>query len=309
MKDLLSIGSLTPKEFFGLINLAEKIKKNPNKYKNKLFEKTLLTMFEAPSLRTRISFEVAMTQLHGETINFQTEHSPWGIGKETIEDVAKTISQYCDLMAARIYSHEELVKLAKYASIPVINMMTNHGHPCQILGDFLTIKEHLKRTKKIKITYLGDANNNVTYSLLQACAITGNTLAIACPHTTEYYPQKRFIVESNYLCKKYGGSFIITNNPKEAIKDADIVYTDSWMSYRIPKEEKTRRKKELKNFRVTKELFSLAKKTAYFMHCLPANRDHEVAHEVIDGPRSIVFPQARNRMFIQKAILLELMKK
>ncbi len=309
MKDLLSIADLTPKEFWNLIDKAEKIKRNPKAYSKKLYEKTLLTMFEAPSLRTRISFEVAMTQLHGETLNFQAEHSPWGIGKETIEDVARTISQYCDILAARIYSHEELLKLAKYASIPVINMMTNDGHPCQILGDFLTIKEYLKRKNKIKIAYLGDANNNVTYSLLQACSITGNTLAIACPVKDEYSPQKRFIVESNYLCKKYGGSFVITNSPEKAVKDADIVYTDSWMSYRIPKGEKLRREKDLREYRVTNKIFSLAKKKAYFMHCLPANREHEVASEVIDGPHSIVFPQAKNRMFIQKAILLELMKK
>ncbi len=305
MDHLLSLADIPPKVFATLLKRATHIKKNQKQYARKLYEKTLLTMFEAPSLRTRISFEVAMTQLHGGTINFQTDRSPWGMGKESIEDVARTISQYCDLVAARIYSHKELVTLAKYASVPVINMMTNDGHPCQILGDFLTIQENIKQ-KKFKIAYLGDAKNNVTYSLMRACAITGNTLAIACPTKKAYYPEKHFITEAQKLARKYKGKITITKTARDAVKNADIVYTDSWMSYRIPPKEKKQRSKDLKPYQVTPAIMKQAKKTAKFMHCLPATRGHEVTASVIDGKQSIVFTQAQNRLHIQKAVLLTL---
>ncbi|MDP3917393.1 MAG: ornithine carbamoyltransferase [Nanoarchaeota archaeon] len=307
MKHLISIADMTPKEFRYLIDKAIEIKARPKTYAQKLYEKTLLMMFEAPSLRTRVSFEVAMTQLHGHAINYYMEHSPWGLGKESMEDVAKTISQYCDIAAARIYSHQELKKLSRESSIPVINMMTNNGHPSQILGDFLTIKEKLNKLENLKIVYLGDAKNNVTYSLMRACALTKNNFIIACPANKEYRPEKYVIDETKKLSKKYKGEISITSNPLKAAKDADIIYTDSWMSYRIPKSQKQKRLKDLKNFQVNKKLFSVAKKSALFMHCLPATRGNEVSKEIIDGKMSIVFPQAQNRLHIQKAILLTLL--
>tara|TARA_Y100000310_G_scaffold314229_1_gene363398 strand:+ start:119 stop:1048 length:930 start_codon:yes stop_codon:yes gene_type:complete len=307
MENLLSIANLRPEDFNYLIEKGEKIKHNYSRYARRLFEKSLLMIFQAPSLRTRLSFETAMTQLHGQAINYYTEHSPWGLGKESIEDVARTISQYCNIAAARIYSHSELKKLAKNSSIPVINMMTNEGHPCQILGDFLTIKEQLGKTNNIKIAYLGDAENNVTYSLMRACALTGNKLSIACPKSKEYYPKEKVIKETKKLSKKYKGTITIKSKAEEAVKEADIIYTDSWMSYRIPKEEKEKRLKDLKSYQVNKKILSKANKNALFMHCLPATRGHEVTKEVIDGKKSIVFPQARNRLYIQKSILLTLM--
>ena len=309
MENLLSISDLTPEEFNLLIERGEKIKNNYPRYARRLFEKTLLMIFQAPSLRTRISFETAMAQLHGYAINYYAEHSPWAMGKESIEDVARTISQYCDVAAARIYSHSDLKKLAKNSSIPVINMMTNDGHPCQILGDFLTIKEELGKINNIKIAYLGDSENNVTYSLMRATAITGNKLSIACPKSKEYYPKDSVIKETKKLCKKYKGTITIKSKAEDAVKGADIIYTDSWMSYRIPKEQKEKRLKNLKPFQVNRKLMSKANKNALFMHCLPATRGHEVTAEVIDGKKSIVFPQARNRLYIQKSILLTLMRR
>ncbi|MBT4576742.1 ornithine carbamoyltransferase [Candidatus Woesearchaeota archaeon] len=310
MKNLVSLSNISPKDFQGLIDKAIEIKSRKSMYTRSLFEKSLIMIFQAPSLRTRVSFEVAMTQLHGSAINYYSENSPWGLGKESMEDVARTLSQYCDVISARIYSHSELKKLAKNASVPVINMMTNDGHPCQILGDFLTIQEKLGKTKGLKIAYLGDAENNVTYSLMRACALTGNSLTIACPKNKEYSPKERVVTETKKLAKKYKNkAAVITTDPLKAAKNADVIYTDSWMSYRIPQEEKNRRLKDLKPFQVNKKVFSQAKKTAVFMHCLPAMRGHEVTEEIIDGKKSIVFPQAQNRLHIQKAILMKLLNK
>jgi ornithine carbamoyltransferase len=309
MENLITLSRLKPKQFIELINKAQDIKTNQTKYAQKLYEKTLLMIFQAPSLRTKISFEVAMNQLHGNAIDYELSHSPFGIGKETIEDFGKTISQYCDVITARIYSHTEFKKLAKAASVPVINAMTNNGHPCQILSDFQTINEHVGKIKNIKIAYLGDSKNNVTYSLMRACAITNNKLSIACPKKDEYYPKDSIIKETKKLSQKYKGNITITSNSKQAVKNADIIYTDSWMSYRIPKEEKEKRAKDLKPYQVNKSLFRKAKKSALFMHCLPATRGHEVTKDIIDSKRSIVFPQAENRLHMQKAIILELLRK
>ncbi len=310
MKNLISLSTVSPKEFQELINKAIEMKSRKSMYSRSLFEKSLIMIFQAPSLRTRVSFEVAMTQLHGNAINYYAENSPWGLGKESIEDVAKTLSQYCDVISARIYSHLELKKLAKNASVPVINMMTNEGHPCQILGDFLTIQEKLGKLKGLKIAYLGDAENNVTYSLMRACAITGNSLTLACPKNKKYYPKERMINESKKLAKKYNNKpLTITSDPLKAAENADVIYTDSWMSYRIPQEEKKIRLKDLKPFQVNRKVLSKAKKTVIFMHCLPAMRNHEVTPEIIDGSKSVVFAQAQNRLHIQKAILMKLLNK
>jgi len=309
LNNLISISDLKPAEFLNLIERGIKIKHNPKRYYRSLFEKTLLMMFQAPSLRTRLSFEVAMTQLEGHAINYYMEHSPWAHGKESIEDVARVIGKYCDVVMARIYSHADLKKLAKNTEIPVINAMTNNGHPCQILGDFMTIKEKLKKIKGLKLVYLGDSKNNVTYSLMRASALTGNEISIACPSKKDYYPERKVIEETKKLAKKHKGKITITTDPKKAVKNADIIFTDSWMSYRIPEKEKNKRIKELKPFQVNKKLFSLAKKSALFMHNLPALRGHEVTADVIDSKKSIVFEQAANRLPIQKAILLELLGK
>lgn len=307
IRHLLTLCDLTPERLRALLALAADVKREPSRRARALYEKTLLMIFEAPSLRTRLSFETAMTQLHGHAIAYYTTHSPWGVGKESIEDVARTVSRYCDVVTARIYSHDELVALAGSASVPVVNALTNEGHPCQVLADLLTIEEHVGRLEGLRVAYLGDARNNVTYSLARACAMTGNRLAIACPDDDEFRPEERILDEVGALGRRHGGRVDVFAEPAHALDGADVVYTDSWMSYRVPAEQKERRRRMLAAFRVTSDSFANAADGALFMHCLPAQRGDEVTAEVIDGPRSIVFDQAENRLHMEKAILLDLL--
>ena len=294
MKNLLSINDLSKKEILDLINLAIKIKKNPSKYENKLKNKTMFMFFEKPSLRTRISFEVAMNQLGGSALNYDLANSPLNQGKENIEDTAKVISRYCDMVVGRVFDHNTLKKFSQNSTVPVINALSDLEHPCQVLGDLLTIKEKFNNFN-IKLTYLGDANNNVTHSLIFASNSINLNMNIACPNKKEYIPKVKL------------GKVKIYHNSEEAVKNSQILYTDSWMSYHIPKEEKPKRIKDLKEFQVTNKLMKKADKNAVFMHCLPALRGEEVTSEVIDGKQSIIFDQAENRLYIQKALLLKLL--
>ena len=295
MKNLLSINDLSKKEILDLINLGIKIKKNPKKYKNKAFEKVLLTFFSLPSLRTELSFDTAMFQMNGEVIDYHSESSPCAHGKESIEDVSKVVSRYCDLVMIRMSDHNELVKFAKNSKIPVINGLTSYEHPCQILSDLMTIYEKKGKLNRLKLAYFGDANNNVTHSLINAANILGINMTIACPKNKEFNPKiplKKVKMFHNI----------------EAAKDADDIYTDSWFSYRIPKFQYKKRVEILKPFQVNKNVMKHAKKNAIFMHCLPALRGFEVTKDVIDGKKSIVFDQAGNRLQMQKAIILKLLK-
>ncbi len=307
-KDLLGIRDLTKLEIIHLIDQARQIKKNPKKYSKSLFEKVLLLFFEQPSLRTEISFETAIFQMGGEAIDYHTENSPWKIGKETLEDVAKVISQYCDIAALRIFDHKDLEKFAKNSKIPIINAMTNQEHPCQILGDLMTILEKKKKLNGLTLAYIGDSNNNVTHSLMYGCSKLGIKINIACPKMREFMPAAFVVKESKKLAESNNSSVNIYNNAMKAVKNADIIYTDSWMSYRIPKEERPRRIKILKKFQVNSKLMKKAKKDAVFMHCMPAKRGDEATKEVIDGKKSIILEQAKNRLYTEKAILLKLLK-
>ncbi|QQG38648.1 MAG: ornithine carbamoyltransferase [Candidatus Woesearchaeota archaeon] len=300
MKHLLSIKDLSKKEILDFIKLGIKIKKNPKKYHNSLYEKVLLTFFQMPSLRTELSFDAAMFTMGGEVIDYHSETSPWAKGKESIEDVAKVMSRYCDAVMIRMHDHNEFLKFAKNSSIPVINGLTSFEHPVQILGDLMTILEKKKKLKGLKIAYLGDSNNNVTHSLMFACQKLGIKMSVACPNKKEFYPDKGVV--------KYCKSVKITSNVEEAVKDSDVVYTDSWMSYKIPKSQHNRRAKTLRNFQVNSKVMKLAKK-AIFMHCLPALRGEEVTKDVIDGKQSVVFDQAENRKWIEMAVLLRLIKR
>lgn len=304
--NLLSIPDFKQREILKLIVLAKRVKQRPSAFRRKLYEKTLLMLFQQPSLRTRISFETAMVQLGGYAINYSTEHSPWGMGKESIQDVARVISRYNDGVMARIFSHSDLRDLAEHASIPVINGMTNAGHPCQILSDLMTIVEYKRRIQGLKIVYLGDSNNNVTYSLMEAAAVMGFDLHIACPKAKEFAPDATFTKTIKRLAVE--SDITIMQNPKNAADDADVVYTDSWMSYRIPPAQKKRRMKALQPFQVNEKIMEMVKPKALFMHCLPALRGVEVTADVIDGENSVVFDQAENRLHMQKAILLKLMR-
>src|SRR3989338_3697801 len=308
MKHLLEIKTLDKKEIFKLLKKTKEIKRKPKKFYNKLLNKTLLMFFEAPSLRTRVSFEVAMNQLGGKAIYYDISTSPLGKGKETIEDTAKVISRYCDIAALRIYSHEDLLKFAYSSRIPVVNMMTNEEHPFQIIGDLFTIFEKKKKLNDISICYLGDSNNNVTNSLIYACSILNIKLNIGCPIQKEFNVRDDVLKNAVKLSNDKG-LIKIFDNPIKAVKNVDVVYTDSWMSYRIPKDQEGRRVKILSPYQVNRKLMKYANKDALFMHCLPALRGQEVTKEVIDGKSSVVFDQAENRLHIQKAISLYLLNK
>lgn len=286
MKHLLSLKDYSREEILDFISLAEKIKRKPKKYSKKLQGKTLLMLFAKPSLRTHLSFDVAMYQLGGHAIFYDLSHSVLG-EKESIKDFSKVTSRYVNVIMARLYEQAQLEELAKYSSVPVINGLTNFSHPCQILGDLLTIKEHFRKLDGIKLIFIGDADNNITTSLIYACPKVGIKLNIICPKE---------------LKPKIPGKYSLSFNPKDA--KGDIIYTDTWYSYHVEKSQYAKRKKLLKKFQVNKKILGKAK----FMHCLPASRNEEVTDEVMDSKQSLVYDQAENRLHIEKAILLKLLK-
>ena len=258
----------------------------------------LVMVFAKPSLRTRLSFEIGMQKLGGNAIFYTLGESTLG-KKESIKDFSKVVNRYADVIMARLYAQKDIEELARYSSVPVINGLTDDYHPCQTLGDLFTIIEKHKKLKNLKIVYLGDANNNVTHSLIIECDKLGVDLVVSCPNKKEFLPNKNKLAGSKYKYEK---------NPLRAVKNADIIYTDTWMSYEIPKSKEKARVRALKKFQVNEKLFNVSRK-ALFMHCLPAKRGQEVTDEVMDSKRSIVYDQAENRMWIQMAIMLKLMKK
>ena len=286
MKHLLSLKDYTREEILDFISLAEKIKRKPRKYSKKLRGKTLLMLFAKPSLRTHLSFDVAMYQLGGHAIFYDLSHSVLG-EKESIKDFSKVTSRYVNVIMARLYEHKDMEELAKFSSVPIINGLDNFSHPCQILGDLLTIKEHFGKLDRIKLIFIGDADNNITTSLIYACPKIGIKLNIICPKE---------------LKPKIPGKYSLSFNPKDA--KGDVIYTDTWYSYHVEKSQYAKRKKLLKKFQVNKKILGKAK----FMHCLPASRNEEVTDEVMDSKQSLVYDQAENRLHIEKAILLKLLK-
>lgn len=306
LKHLLSLRDLTPDEILKIIAKGIEIKKNPKKYSQLMDKKSLLMIFAKPSLRTRLSFEVAMTQMSGHAIYYDIKDSPMG-KKESIADTSRTASRYVDIIMARLFEHRDIEELAAFSSVPVINALTNFEHPCQVLGDLMTIKEKIGKLKGLKLAYVGDSNNNVTHSLLYGCSMVGMDISIACPKNKEFEPDEKIVKNSREFASRNKSKVEILNDPNEAVKNAEIIYTDSWMSYHIDEEEKEKRIKILRPYQINKELMKEANKNAYFMHCLPALRGYEVTTDVIDGKQSIVFEQAENRLHVQKAIMLKLL--
>ncbi len=314
MQHFLDLKLLDSKELTSILDLASEIKdlmkNNLNEYNSgwgKSMEgKTLLMLFEKPSLRTRISFEVGMTQLGGHAIFYSIKDSPLG-KKESISDTAKVISRMCDIMMARLFEHEHIIELAENSTVPVINALTDYSHPCQVLGDLMTIREHFGKTEGLTLAYVGDSNNNVTHSLMFGCPLAGMNIKIGAPDSEEFIPQPDVREQATQMAGSAGTRMEIFADPIEAVKDVDVVYTDSWMSYHIPDYRKAERLTALMPFQVTSELMSHAKDSAVFMNCLPAMRGEEQTAEVIDGPQSIVFDQAENRLHAQKALMLRLL--
>lgn len=306
MEHLISLKEWSPEKIRDVLNLAQDVKANPAKYQDAMARKTLLMIFEKPSLRTRLSFEAGMTQMGGHAIYYNTSTSPMGSGKETISDSIKTASRFVDVIMARLFNHDDLLEMAEYATVPVINALTDDSHPCQILADLQAIEEKKGNLAGLKLAFLGDGFNNVTHSLMFGGTKMGMNVSVGSPAGAEYSPRADVVED----CEKYsaasGGSIFVTDDPVEAIKDADVVYTDSWMSYHIPKDQEEARIAKFMPYQVNAELMKHAKPDAIFMNCLPANRGCEQTAEVIDGPQSIVFDEAENRLHAQKAVILTL---
>ena len=300
---LKDLGSNLIKE---VIDKALVMKANPEQYKDEMRDKTLLMIFEKPSLRTRISFEAGMTKMGGHGIYYDVKTSPLGKG-ETIGDTAACAGRYCDIIMARLFDHEDIIELADNSRVPVINALTNFSHPCQIMADLMTIKEKKGKFKGLKVTFLGDGFNNVTHSLLYGCSMAGINISVGSPK--EHMPGKDVVEEAKEYALKSGSKVEVFNDAKLAVKDADVVYTDTWMSYHIKDEEKEKRVKLFMPFQVNSELMQHAKKDAIFMHCLPGYRGFEMTADIIDGKQSVVFDQAENRLWAQNALILKLLGK
>ncbi len=298
-RDLLSITDLSREEIEKLIYDTEILKRREKASLNytPLKGKVMGLLFEKPSTRTRVSFETGMYQLGGNAIFMSPKELQLGRG-ETIEDTARVLSRYLDVAVLRVYSHETLERFAESADIPVINGLSDLLHPCQILADIYTIYEKLGRYEDFKLTFVGDGNN-VANSWINLAAKLNFELVISCPEGYEPDPE----IVKNAL--KSGANVKISHNPQEDVKNAHIIYTDVWCSMG-QEEEKRERMKAFKKFQVNDELMRLSP-SSYFMHCLPAHRGEEVTDSVIDGPNSIVWDEAENRLHMQKAIILFLL--
>ena len=296
--DVLRLDELESKEINNIIDLAIDLKKQQKKGKEKplLQNKTMAMIFEKPSTRTRVSFETGIFQLGGHALTLSANDLQLSRG-ESIEDTAKTLSRYVNVIMARVYDHKSLETLAKNASIPVINGLSDSFHPCQILADLMTIKEHKKNLKKIKIAWIGDGNN-VCNSLILGCAKLKIKLSVAVPDGYEPDLEVAKIGKDAEILK-------VSDNPELAVKDADVIISDTFVS--IHNANPDRIKKFLPKFQVNQSLMNKSKKDAIFMHCLPAKREQEVTSDVIDGSQSVVWDEAENRLHVQKALLVHLL--
>ena len=298
-KDLLTLNELDKKEIEELLNNAIKLKKDLKAgiYKPILKNKTLAMIFQKSSTRTRVSFETGMYQLGGHALNLSSEDLQLARG-ETIEDTAKTLSRYVNIIMARVYSHEEVEILAKSATVPVINGLSDSFHPCQILSDLMTMKEKKKKLSGLKLAWIGDGNN-VCNSMIYGCVKTGIDISIATPKG--YEPDKNVVKESKKL-----GEVQLLHDPILAVTDADVVVTDTFVS--IHHQITDRAKDFLPKFQVNSSLMKKAKPDAIFLHCLPAKRGQEVTSSVIDGSQSVVWDEAENRLHAQKALMISLLQ-
>jgi ornithine carbamoyltransferase len=299
-KDLLSITDLSREEICLLISDAIDMK--TDKWHSILDHKILALVFEKPSLRTKVSFDVAMTQLGGHTIYLSPTEI--GLGKrESAHDVASVLCRYVDVIAARTFSHQTVADLARYTDIPVINALDDVEHPCQILADLLTIYEKKGGLKGVKVAYIGDGNN-VANSLMLGCTMMGINFSIASPKG--YTVPESILKMADEFAKDNGTDLMCTEEPAEAVQAADVIYTDVWTSMG-QEEESEKRKKAFANYKITRELLSQAKDDVIFMHPLPAHNNEEVTAEIIQSPWSVVFDQAENRMHAQKALLVQML--
>ncbi|MBU0650538.1 ornithine carbamoyltransferase [bacterium] len=302
MKDLISLKDLSKENILEIFKLAKDVKKNRGKEGLPLKCKTVALVFAKPSNRTRVSFEVGIFELGGYPLYLGPYEIRLG-ERESIKDAAQVFSRYVDAIVIRTFAHEDVEQLAKHADIPVINGLSDFAHPCQILADMFTIEEKIGLGGK-KIVYVGDGNNIVN-SWMFAAARMGLHFVVSTP--ARYMPDAKLLQECSIEAKENGGLIEYIEEPHRAAANADVIYTDVWASMG-QEEEKEKRKKDFKDYQVNSALISLAKKDCLFMHCLPAYRGLEVTDEVIDSKNSVVFDEAENRLHVQKAVLMMLMK-
>ncbi len=304
MKHFLAISDNTSEELLALLDLAVRLKEERREGGNEpiLAGKNLAMVFQKPSLRTRVSFEMGMRQLGGDALYLSPDEI--GLGKrEAIRDVSRVLSGYVDGIMARVFSHDHILELARHASVPVINGLSDYNHPCQALADLLTILEHFGSLEGINVTYVGDGNN-VAVSLLFACALLGMNFTISSPQG--YSLPDSVFSEAKSLASKTKPEFRAIEDPHAAVKGSQVVYTDTWVS--MGQEEETKKRQEVfPPYQVNQRLVAEADPQAIVLHCLPAHRGQEITDEVMDGDQSRIFQQAENRMHAQKAILAELL--
>jgi len=298
IRHFTDIDGCTASQLRAIIDLAHKMKKaGRNKLPVGLSKldklKVLAMIFEKPSTRTRLSFDMAMRQLKGQTTILNASDMQLGRG-ESISDTAKILSRFVDIVMIRCHSHEDLLELAEQSSIPVINGLTDHSHPCQILADIQTFEEHVGPIKGRTLSWIGDGNNMAT-SWIHAASKFDFNLKLACPKKLSPAKEQQKLIEAS------GGNITLLEDPSKAVKNSDCVMTDTWVS--MGDKDEAKRKKLLTPYQVNAELIAKAHNKAIFMHCLPAHRGEEVTNEVIDGPQSVVFDEAENRLHAQKAVL------
>jgi len=304
-KDFIEIHDYSADEVREIFELARDMKQKPKKFADALQGQTLAMIFEKSSTRTRVSFEVGMFQMGGHALFLSSRDIQLGRG-EPINDTARVLSRYVDGIMARTFAHKTVTDLALYASVPVVNGLTDLSHPCQAMTDYFTAWEHFGgELKGRKIAYVGDGNN-MAHSLLFGAPKMGMDITVACP--ADYLPDPGVVAQANEDAKAAGTKILITTKIEEAVRDADIIETDVWASMG-QEEEAEKRKRDFQGWIVDERLMSAGKPDAIFMHCLPAHRGEEVAAEVIDGPQSVIYDEAENRLHVQKAILYSLMKK
>jgi len=299
-KDFLTLADFNKESLTYLLDLAARLKQD-NKIgqtHHVLKDKTLVLIFSKPSLRTRVSFEIGMRQLGGNSLVLKQDEINLGV-RETIADTARTISRYADCVMIRTFAQSDVDEFAKWADIPVINGLTDSSHPCQILADLLTVKEKFGELENLKLTYVGDGNN-VANSLLLGCSIMGMDISICCPEG--YDPDTEYLNRAEEFADMSGSKIQVTNNPKESMKGANIVYTDVWASMGQEAEAGERRKL-FAPYQINSELLSSASDDVIVLHCLPAHRGEEITEEVLEKYAYVIFEQAENRMHAQKAIM------
>ncbi len=301
-RDLCSIEQLTPIEARQILRFAAEVKANPQQFRKALDAKQLVMFFEKPSLRTRITFEAAINTLGGSAIFIDNTDSRLG-DRESLADIAHNLERWVDVIVLRTYSHETILGIAEQARVPVINALSDLEHPCQSLGDFMTLEERFGDASRARLTFVGDGNN-VAHSLILTAALVGATMTIATPKG--YEPNAAIMESARKIALTTGARIELSNDPVAAVTGANAVYTDAWAS--MGQEHETqKRTKIFMPYQVNEELMSRAEPAAIFLHCLPAHRGYEATDAVLDGPQSVIFDQAENRLHVQKAILLMLL--